>query len=118
MVKALLFLLHWRRKKTIIVIAKTMKEIVCADPTEIRAEEVLEEAEEGLEEAEEVLEEAEVFDEVEEGSEEAEEGSEGSGQIDLVGGVYIRSSSKVIDLLNVNISRGTFVEKVKLHSVP
>jgi len=96
-----------------------MKEIVCADPTEIRAEEVLEEAEEGLEEAEEdLVEEAEVFDEVEEGSEEAEEGSEGSGQIDSVGGVYIRSSSKVIDLLNVNISRGTFVEKVKLHSAP
>ena len=66
-----------------------MKETVCVEPTETRADEVLEEVEEVLEEAEEVLEEDEdVLEEDEEGS----EGSEGSGQIVSLGGVYIRSS--------------------------
>jgi len=100
-----------------------MKETVFVEPEATEAEEGLEEAEEALEEVEEVLEEVEEVpeedEEVLEEDEEGSEGCEGSGQIVSLGGVYIRSSRKTIDLSNVNTLRGGgSLENVPLASVP
>jgi len=100
-----------------------MKQTVCVEPAAIEVEEVLEEVEEVLEEDEEVLEEPEEVleedEEVLEEDEEDEEGCEGSGQIVSLGGVYIRSSTKTIDLSNVNTLRGGgSLENVPLASSP